>query len=185
MRSVIVVLFILFFLQSGTALRLVILNPSDQPIVNVRIVVRVNGIEQSAVTDEQGVANFTSLSSDVVYVQQAFLADGTELHIDPTTPQDGMRLGLVPQQTRNLVLRFDPATQLIFIDPAALFSGEVIHEKPSTQEQPVLIEQFEQSVPFATTAWCWIMLGLISMILLSIWFVKIYQYQHQQSKRRP
>jgi hypothetical protein len=165
-----------------TAIQITVLGVDDRPISGLTLTLQDGTQAVSVLTDANGAALSLGLNGPAVFVTDAVLPDGKRVQIDPTTPRDGMRLGLIPNETRRIVLRFDPAANLLFIDPEVLFSGEVLPspifiESQETVEQPTVKRGLP---PFVKGLL--LFAALVGVAALSVWIFQIYQYRKSRSR---
>ena len=123
MIHVFLISLMLFWTQSpNSSLTLIVRDEADQPVPGLTLsLTDADGTRQSATTDATGRASFTGLPSVSITLTAATTAAGQPLVLDPTTPRDGMVLGLIPGATRVVPLRL--VNGLLFLDPLEVFAG--------------------------------------------------------------
>ena len=104
-----------------SALRLIVQDVARQPIAGVQLhIADMSEGTWAITTDAQGSAAVVHLVGASAFVRDAFYG-GHPLIIEPTTPKQGLRLGLIPGRERVVTLLLDDGH--LFMTPEAVFSG--------------------------------------------------------------
>lgn len=108
---------------AATTLRLEIVDGQGAPVVELALRVEdADGQPYDIQTNAEGQAVAGPLTGPVSYIRTATLADGHALQVEPTTPTEGLRLGLIPDHERTVRLIADGG--LLFLDPEELFPAD-------------------------------------------------------------
>ncbi|HEU4328913.1 MAG TPA: hypothetical protein VFS21_37595 [Roseiflexaceae bacterium] len=111
-------------------LRLLLRDEQDRGIAGATLTVRTaDGATLPLMTDGQGVAVSGPLSGQAVWLVGAQLADGSVLAADSVPPEVGFRLGLIPGQWRDVLLRRDGS--YLVLDPDMILVGAAAQPPPT------------------------------------------------------
>lgn len=106
-----------------TRIRLLLRDASNTGVGGATLTLRTSdGQTLHLTTDANGVAVSGALAGPVVWLTGGRLATGQALIADSYPPKDGFRLALIPNQTRDALLRLDGAR--IVLDPDMIFSPD-------------------------------------------------------------
>ena len=119
--------------QTETGVQLVVLTGDDRPVAGLALtVVDDTSATHTLITDAKGSATVQTLPASFFRITNAQQPDGTAVSIEATTLDEGLRLGLIPNQTRTVLLRLD--SNLLFVDPDTIFSGTDTEDTIATAE---------------------------------------------------
>jgi len=123
MRYLLLILILTLHAADRTGIRLLLRDETDASVAGATLVLRTEqGQIITLTTDMYGVAGSPALVGNAVWLMRGRRADGTALIADSYPPQDGLRLALIPGQTRDVLLRLDG--DRIVRDPDQLFSPD-------------------------------------------------------------
>ncbi len=123
--------------QAETGLQLIVLTGDDRPVAGLALtVVDDTSATHTLVSDTKGTATAQTLPGTFFRITNAQQPDGTTVSIEATTLDEGLRLGLIPNQTRTVLLRLE--SNLLFVDPDTIFSGTDAEHTIATAEALVM-----------------------------------------------
>lgn len=124
MRLFVIALLLLTFQPTDpTRIRLLLRDASNTGVAGATLTLRTSdGQTLHLATDANGIAVSGALAGQVVWLTGGRLTTGQALTADSYPPKDGFRLALIPNQTRDALLRLDGAR--IVLDPDMIFSPD-------------------------------------------------------------
>jgi hypothetical protein len=131
--ALLVALFVSFIFQSPepSRLRMFFRDAFDTGIPQATLILRTETNETVTLrTDDSGIALSNAVPGAVVYLVGGQLMGGEQLVADSYPPDQGFRLVLIPNATRDVLLRLDG--NRIVLDPEMLFS-------PGEPGEPVVV----------------------------------------------
>jgi len=136
MRFLLIILLVLSLQSSDTTrIRLLLRDKSDAGVGGATLLLRLEGGQTlQLVTDANGVALSDPLAGKVVWLTSGRRSDGNALIADSYPASSGFRLVLIPDQTRNALLRLDGAR--IVLDPDMIFAPGAPGEPAPAQALP-------------------------------------------------
>jgi hypothetical protein len=128
----IVVMLLTYQPARPTRIRLLLRDETDSGVAGATLTLRTAaGQTIQLATDANGVVVSGALAGQAVWLTGGRLASGQVLIADSYPPKDGFRLALIPNQTRDALLRLDG--DRIVLDPDMIFSpGEPGEPLPPT-----------------------------------------------------
>lgn len=108
--------------QQGATVTVHVRDSAGQPVAKLMVhVANGGGTVWTLHTDAEGNATAQGVRGDMFSVRGAQTSDGRMLTIDPTSPDRGLTVRIIPdgEQTINLMLDNDT----LFLDPEDIFSG--------------------------------------------------------------
>jgi hypothetical protein len=123
MRCLLLILLLTLHAADRTGIRLLLRDETDAGVAGTTLVLRTEqGQLLSLTTDMNGVVVSNALVGNAVWLMRGQRADGTALIADSYPADAGIRLALIPGQTRDALLRLDG--DRIVRDPDQIFSPD-------------------------------------------------------------
>jgi hypothetical protein len=146
MRCLLLILLLTLHAADSSGIRLLLRDETDAGVAGATLVLRTEqGQTFQLTTDVHGVAVSPTLVGNAVWLVRGRRADGTVLIADSYPADAGLRLALIPGQTRDALLRLDG--NRIVRDPDQIFSpNDPSAPRPTPPQLAVTV------APLASTA---------------------------------